>query len=86
MNEIVTAICQALGRPIPRLKIPLTLLKSAAAISRRMGDPGRLDYQLNKFIHDDVYDGTKFETTFGFCPAISLPEGINREVGFLRAG
>lgn len=85
MNEIVTAICQALGRPLPRLKVPLTLLKSAAAISRRMGDPGRLDHQLNKFIHDDVYDGTKFETAFGFCPEVSLPEGISREVGFLRA-
>jgi len=84
MNEIVAAICQALGRPVPRLGIPLSLLKAAGSISRRIGDPGRLDQRLRKFIHDDVYDGSRFEAAFSFRPAISLTEGMRREVESLR--
>lgn len=85
MREIVTAICQALGRPIPRLKIPLTLLTGAAAIFGRLGDPGALNQRLQKFIQDDVYDGSRFESIFGFRPGISLSEGIRREVESLHS-
>jgi len=85
MREIVSSICQALGRPVPRLTIPLSLLKAAGAISRTMGAPGHLDRRLQQFIRDDVYDGAKFEATFGFCPTVSLSEGIRREVDYLRS-
>jgi nucleoside-diphosphate-sugar epimerase len=85
MREIVSAICQALGRPVPHLGIPSALLKAAYAISRRMGDPGQLGQRLEKFIHNDVYDGSRFESTFDFRPAISLSEGMRREVAFLQA-
>jgi UDP-glucose 4-epimerase len=85
MREIVSATCQALDRPIPRLEIPPFLLKTLGAISRAIGDPGELDQRLQKFIHDDVYEGSKFEATFGFQPAISLSEGIRREVDFMKA-
>lgn len=86
MREVVNAICQALERRVPRFGVPLRLIKAVGAISRGMGDPGNLDQRLQKFIRQDVYDGTKFESTFGFSPAISLQEGMRREVGFLRAG
>jgi len=85
MREVVSAICQALGRPIPRLQIPSAFLRAACAMSRSMGDPGQLGQRLEKFIHDDVYDGSRFESTFDFRPAISLSEGIRREVEFLQA-
>lgn len=85
MREIVTAICEALGRPVPRLGIPLALLRTAGAIARAIGDPGHLDLRLQKFIHHDVYSGEKFETAFDFSPAISLAEGMRREVAFLRS-
>ena len=85
MREIVSAICQALGRPVPHLGIPLVFLKAVGAISCRMGDPGQLGQRLEKFIHDDVYDGSRFESTFDFRPAISLSEGMRREVAFLQA-
>jgi nucleoside-diphosphate-sugar epimerase len=85
MREIVSAICQALGRPVPRLGIPLALLRAVGAISGKMGDPGQLGQRLQKFIHDDVYDGSRFESTFDFRAAISLSEGIRREVEFLQA-
>lgn len=85
MREIVTAICEALGRPVPRLGIPLALLRTAGAIARAIGDPGNLDQRLQKFIHDDVYSGEKFETAFDFSPAVSLAEGMRREVAFRRS-
>ena len=84
MRDIVSTICQALGRPIPRLGIPEAFLKTAAAISLSLGDPGQLGKKMQKFTHDDVYDGSKFETTFNFAPAVSLAEGIRREVNSLR--
>jgi nucleoside-diphosphate-sugar epimerase len=84
MREIVSAICQALGRPVPRLGIPMALLNAGVGISRAMGDPEQLGQRLLKFMHDDVYDGSKFEAVFGFSPAIPLAEGIRREVNSLR--
>ena len=84
MREIVSAICQSLGHPVPRLGIPLALLKALGEISRRMGDPGQLGQRLEKFIHDDVYDGSKFEAAFDFSPALPLAEGLRREVNWLR--
>jgi hypothetical protein len=53
-------------------------------MSRKVADPGQLAKRLQKFIHDDVYDGSRFETTFGFRAEISLSEGMRREVDFLR--
>ena len=85
MREIVTAICQGLGRPVPRLRIPLSLLNAAGTISRKIGDPGNLDKRLEKFIRDDVYDGTKFESAFGFFPTVSLSDGMRRQIDYLRA-
>ncbi len=84
MREIVSAICCALGRPVPRLGIPMALLRVAGAISHKMGDPGQFGQQLRKFIHDDVYDASRFEATFGFSPAMPLVEGMRREVRWLR--
>ena len=84
MREVVSTICQALGRPIPRLRVPSAFITAAWAMSRCIGDPGQLGQRLKKFIHDDVYDGSKFEATFDFCPAVSLAEGMRREVNFLR--
>src|SRR5258708_2001641 len=85
MREIVTAICQALGCRVPRLSIPRPLLNAASTISDMLGDPGGLREHLRKFIRDDVYSGSKFEAAYHFRPAVSLSEGIQREVMFLRS-
>lgn len=85
MREIVAAVSQALARPVPRLAIPLNLLKAVAALSACIGDPGGLHQRLQKFVHDDVYDGTKFESAFNFSAAVSLAEGMRREVDAMRA-
>jgi nucleoside-diphosphate-sugar epimerase len=84
MREIVTGICQALGRPVPRFGIPLPILNACGAIARRIGDPGHFDQRLQKFIRDDVYDGTKFERAYGYSPVVSLAGGLQREVGSMQ--
>lgn len=84
MRAIVTTICGALGRPTPRLEIPLPVLKTVGAIWRAVGDPGHLDQRLQKFIRDDVYSGQKFERTFSFSPQVSLVQGMRREVEWLK--
>jgi nucleoside-diphosphate-sugar epimerase len=82
MREIVSAICQALGRPVPRLVIPSGSLKVATTISRSLGDPGQLGRRLEKFIRDDVYNSSKFANACNFVPVTSLMDGIRREVSF----
>ena len=85
MREIVSAVCHALGRPIPRLGIPLALLKVVEVLFGKIGDPWQFGHQLQKFLHDDIYDGSRFELAFDFRPSISLSEGMRREVKFLQS-
>ncbi len=85
MREIVTTICQELGRPVPRAYIPQPFIGMASAIMERIGINIQLLHQVQKFIHDDVYSCAKFENTFHFRPSVSLAEGILREVIYLRA-
>jgi len=80
MREIVSAISEALGRPIPRIGIPLALFRFGGAIAHAIGDPGQLEQRLHKFIHDDVYDTSRFESAFGYTTEVTLAEGIRREV------
>jgi nucleoside-diphosphate-sugar epimerase len=84
MREILTAICDALGRPVPQLAIPLSLLRPTSAFCRSIGDPLQFASRLEKFLRDDVYDGTRFITRFGFFPQVPLREGIRKEVEFLH--
>jgi nucleoside-diphosphate-sugar epimerase len=84
MRQIVTAACDALQRSEPRIAVPMPLLNLAGAMARAVGDPAQLNQRLQKFIHDDVYSGAKFEAAFDFSPAVSLAEGMRREVDSLK--
>lgn len=86
IREIVAAICQVLGRPVPRYRIPLWMLRCAGSIARHVGDPGHLAANLHKFTHNDSYDGGRFQAIFSFVPEVSLVEGMRREVADLRKG
>jgi nucleoside-diphosphate-sugar epimerase len=80
MREIVSAISEALGHPIPRIGLPLALFRFGGAIARAIGDPGQFEQRLHKFIHDDVYDSSRFESTFDYATEVALIDGIRREV------
>jgi nucleoside-diphosphate-sugar epimerase len=80
MREIVSAISEPLGHPIPRIGLPLALFRFGGAIARAIGDPGQFEQRLHKFIHDDVYDSSRFESTFDYATEVALIDGIRREV------
>ena len=83
MQEIVRSICDALGRPVPQLRIPENLVRLLLATCRRANRAGQITSALEKFIHDDVYSAKKYQEAFGFQPSVSLSEGIQREVADL---
>lgn len=84
MREIVTLVCHALGRPVPRWGVPEGLIKVLASAAKAFGDPGGFERQISKFMREDVYDGALFERKFGFSPQVSLADGVREEVLNLR--
>ena len=78
MREIVTSICRALDRPVPRLTIPIKIVKAAGSVAASLGNRVNLEQQIRKFTREDAYDGKLFEETFGFKPQVSLADGSAR--------
>lgn len=85
MREVVAAISEALGQANPPIGIPLALLRLVGALARTIGDPGQFEQRLQKFVHDDVYDSSKFESAFDYATEVGLAEGMRREVEFVIA-
>jgi nucleoside-diphosphate-sugar epimerase len=84
LREIVTAICDALHMPIPKLGMPQAWLNVALWLAEKLGSQGTLSKTLHKITHDDCYDSSWFNRDYGFCPRISLAEGMKRAVAQLR--
>jgi nucleoside-diphosphate-sugar epimerase len=88
MSHIVECISSALGQSIPRWKVPASLALSVSGMAsylvKKRGPFGALDCTIRKWLADDVYDGTKFQSAFDFQPSISLKEGLHREVAWYR--
>lgn len=80
MREIVSAICASLEKAAPRLRIPEWTVRCLLAVFQKVHRAGWVTGMLQKFIHDDVYSGKKFEKAFGFRASISLLHGIREEV------
>lgn len=83
--EIVTAICQALGRPEPRLQIPVTFAYAAAAAAETVfGLAGRRSpvtrATLGKYMEDVRVSGRAIADDLGFRPRWSLGPGWNEAV------
>ena len=89
MREVVEGLALALGRRVPRLRIPawlaLGLTGMTAGLVRGRGRLGTLHATLQKWLADDVYDASKFERAFDFQARVKLAEGLRREVGWYRS-
>jgi nucleoside-diphosphate-sugar epimerase len=91
VRELVLTICKALGKPLPRVAIPVVVAQSVAAaataLSRGAGRLGALGTDFRKLLADDAYDGSKFKATFHFGEEVPLAEGVRRETEWLfRSG
>jgi nucleoside-diphosphate-sugar epimerase len=88
MREVVETIAAALGRKIPRLRIPARLLTAAAKLNRRslrLGKISAFEKTLEKWTADDMYSGQKFFEKFDFAPSSTIAAALEREVGHYLA-
>ena len=83
MRDIVASICEALGRPLPRLWINEHLVKTTSLAANVLGDPFQVSQAIRKFTRDDSYSGAKFKREYGFQDFTRLTEGIRNEVDWL---
>ena len=83
MRDIVASICEALGRPQPRLWIHEDLVKLTSLAANALGDPFRVSQAIHKLIRDDSYSGAKFEREYGFQASTPFSEGIRNEIAWL---
>ena len=86
MREIVDGLAGALGKRTPPFGIPAALVRgisglfSILPVSRLQN----LGATAQKWLADDVYDGSKFAKAFNSQPRVSLTEGLRREVAWYR--
>jgi nucleoside-diphosphate-sugar epimerase len=88
MREIVEEIAINLGKKPPSLRVPAGFaLRLSALLSwfmRGSGRLGTLKNTIEKWLANDVYDGTKLRDAVGFEPQITLSDGLRREVAWYR--
>jgi nucleoside-diphosphate-sugar epimerase len=71
MRHIVASMAAACGRRPPTLRAPAWLVRRLAA--------GAWREALDKWLADDIYDGSLFSARFHWWPMMSLHEGLNRQ-------
>lgn len=88
MREIAEGLASALGRDLPRWRIPRGLARTMArsfdriSVSRKSSDKFRRT--LDKWLEDDIFDASRFNAHFDFQPSVPLSEGLKREVSSYR--
>jgi nucleoside-diphosphate-sugar epimerase len=89
-DEIVAAICSALGRPAPRWHLPAGLAFGAAIALDELHrltlrGPGTLRDRLLRYVENVAVDGSAIQRELGFVPEHGLEWGWQRVVEDMRA-
>jgi nucleoside-diphosphate-sugar epimerase len=89
LNEIIAAMCQALGRTPPRGSLPVApirfaagLLEDAARIVGRQSPIVRAT--IDKYTEDVAVDSRRIQTQLGFVPQFDLATGWRETVREMR--
>jgi UDP-glucose 4-epimerase len=87
--EIVSAMCDALGTPAPRLQIPVACARAAAfgveTVARLLGRPAPIDVRtIDKLVEDVIIDSAQIERELAFQPRVTLRAGWDIVVKALR--
>jgi nucleoside-diphosphate-sugar epimerase len=89
LNEIIRAMCDALGRRAPRISIPIAPVDLAARLSefaaRMFGSAPLLRQStITKYTEDIAVSSELIKTELGFSPAYTLAAGWRQTVKELR--
>jgi UDP-glucose 4-epimerase len=90
LNEINHAICTALGRKLPRIRIPIRPARLAAgvlaSVARLLGRRSPITRStVDKYTENIVVDGSKIREELGFVSEYSLVAGWEDAIGEMRA-
>ncbi len=79
VEAILAAMAAAVGRPRPRLQVPIGLARAAAtsldAVAGAVGRRPGLRSAIEKYIEDSAVDATRIHDVLGFVPELDLAAG-----------
>lgn len=89
MREIVETAARLLSKKVSRVRLAAPLARTPLRLARTIrlgGDRARQWLgTLEKWLSDDVFDGSRFQQDFGFQSEVSLEEGLRRQVQWYRS-
>lgn len=78
-RTIMEAMCQALGRPYPRVVVPVAAVRWGLAglqgLARYSANAARLAGIVEKYTATVAIDGSRLQRDLGFCPTFDLERG-----------
>jgi len=89
LNEIIESICSALGRKLPRLSLPVGLIRTLVGLIEKgcqtMGlKPPVTKAIIDKYIEDIAVDGSLIQKELGFVPQYDLKAGWEDTIREMR--
>jgi nucleoside-diphosphate-sugar epimerase len=89
ISKLVEMIAEELGKPIPRRRIPIGPVMTAAKICKAFChsvgiEPPLYPRRFDFFRKDRAFDNTKAKTLLGYQPKVGLREGIARTAAWYR--
>ena len=89
LNDIILAICQALGRKLPCLSLPIGPVRFAAGIVedlvRLVGRQAQISRAtIEKYTEDIAVDSSRIRTELGFKPQYDLRSGWQETIQEMR--
>ena len=89
LHELVAAVATAVGRPVPRGRVPLLPVKVAAVMCEALCKPFGIEPPLHRrrldfFTKDRGFTSAKARREIGFTPRIDLVDGFSRTAAWYR--
>ena len=82
MEDMVAAIARSLGRPAPRMRIPEWMARSISRAAARFIDGFPLNEErIAGLTNRTIYATDAIRQHLGYCPVVSLEEGIVELIG-----
>jgi len=90
LSDIILSICKALGRKPPRMRLPISPLRTGAEIVDKGAKLLRLSFPgfrgaLEKYTEDMAVDGHRIQDEIGFRPKYDLLSGWKETIEEMRA-